>query len=162
MSSDKQQHGRAPTASPVSAAELADEFGRTAKLLGGRMTDRLAHHRLSMPRSHVLVELTRHGPLRITDLSSHVGISQGTASTLAEALVRDGLVERRGDPHDGRATQLAATDAGRRHAQAWLQDYDGAAEEVFAALPASQRAVLLTILRDLSASRPDPDTQRGS
>src|SRR3974390_167715 len=108
----------------VRAADLADEFGRTAKLLGARLASRLAHHELSVPRAHLLVALLRHGPQRISELGGHVGISQGTASTLAEALVRDGLVERRTDPRDGRATQIALTQTGQDRAQAWLHDYE--------------------------------------
>jgi len=148
--------GHEPEGRKVPAAELADEFGRTAKLLGGRLTDRLSHHGLSMPRFQLLVQLTRHGPLRLTQLSSRVGVSQGTASTLAEALVHDGLIERGADPQDGRATQLGVTDAGRQRAEAWLSDYERAAEDVFAALPADQWPGLLTTLRTLSAHHAAP------
>jgi DNA-binding MarR family transcriptional regulator len=108
-------------------------------------------HELSMPRAQLLVALLRHGPQRISQLGGHVGISQGTASTLTEALVRDGLVERRTDPRDGRATQLALTATGQERTQAWLRDYEVAASEVFAALPPGQRPALLTALRILSA-----------
>jgi DNA-binding MarR family transcriptional regulator len=138
----------------ANAVDLADEFGRTAKLLGARLASRLSHHGLSMPRAQLLVALLRHGPQRISQLGGHVGISQGTASTLAEALVRDGLAERRADPRDGRATQLALTETGQDRAQAWLRDYEAAAGEVFAALPAGQRPALLTALRILSAAGP--------
>jgi len=135
----------------VRAVDLADEFGRTAKLLGARLASRLSHHELSVPRAQLLVALLRHGPQRISQLGGHVGISQGTASTLAEALVREGLLERRTDPRDGRATQLALTGTGQERAQAWLRDYEAAAREVFAALPTAQRPALLTALRILSA-----------
>ena len=135
----------------VRAVDLADEFGRTAKLLGARLASRLAHHELSMPRAHLLVALLRHGPQRISQLGGHVGISQGTASTLAEALVRDGLLERQADPHDGRATQVALTTPGHDRARAWLRDYEAAAREVFAALPSEQRPALLDALRTLAA-----------
>ena len=135
----------------VRAVDLADEFGRTAKLLGARLASRLAHHELSMPRAHLLAALLRHGPQRVSQLGGNVGISQGTTSTLAEALVRDGLIERRTDPRDGRATQLALTQAGQDRAQAWLRDYEAAAGEVFAALPPGQRPALMTALRILSA-----------
>src|SRR6516165_6550427 len=135
----------------VRAVDLADEFGRTAKLLGARLASRLSHHDLSVPRAHLLVALLRHGPQRISQLGGHVGISQGTASTLAEALVREGLLERQADPGDGRATQLALTAAGTERAQAWLAGYEAAASEVFAALPTGQRPALLTALRILSA-----------
>ena len=129
----------------VRAADLADEFGRTAKLLGARLASRLSHHDLSVPRAHLLVALLRHGPQRI---------SQGTASTLADALVRDGLLERRADLRDGRATQLILTATGQERARAWLGDYEAAAREVFAALPPQQRPALLAALRTLSAASP--------
>ena len=138
----------------VRAVDLADEFGRTAKLLGARLADRLSHHERSMPRAQLLVALLRHGPQRISQLGGHVGISQGTTSTLAEALVRDGLVERRTDPRDGRATQLVLTGTGHERARAWLRDYEAAADEVFAALPPEQRPALMTALRILSAAIP--------
>ena len=138
----------------VRAVDLADEFGRTAKLLGARLASRLSHHELSMPRAQLLVALLRHGPQRISELGGNVGISQGTASTLAEALVRDGLIERRTDPRDGRATQVALTRAGQERARAWLRDYEAAAGEVFAVLLPGQRRALLAALRILSAGRP--------
>ncbi|MBC6456576.1 MarR family winged helix-turn-helix transcriptional regulator [Actinomadura sp. HBU206391] len=138
---------------------MADEFGRTSKLLGGRLTNRLVGHELSMPRAQLLVESMRSGPLRITELGGRIGISQGTVSTLAEALVREGLLERRADPRDGRATQVIITEAGRRRAAAWLHDYEIAAEEVFSALPAKQWSALLAALRTLSAGGPGPDEE---
>ena len=138
----------------VRAADLADEFGRTAKLLGARLASRLAHHELSMPRAQLLVALLRHGPQRISQLGDHAGSSQGTASTLADALVRDGLLERRADLRDGRATQLILTATGQERARAWLGDYEAAAREVFAALPPQQRPALLAALRTLSAASP--------
>ena len=138
----------------VRAADLADEFGRTAKLLGARLASRLSHQDLSVPRAHLLVALLRHGPQRISQLGDHAGISQGTASTLADALVRDGLLERRADLRDGRATQLILTATGQERARAWLGDYEAAAREVFAALPPQQRPALLAALRTLSAASP--------
>lgn len=138
----------------VSVVELADEFGRTAKLLGTRLTNRLSQHGLSMPRAQLLVALLRHGPQRVSRLGDHLGITQGTASTLSEALVGDDLLQRRTDPHDGRATQLALTEAGEQRAQVWLRDYEVAAREVFAALPPEQRPALMAALRILSAAKP--------
>jgi DNA-binding MarR family transcriptional regulator len=146
----------------VRAVDLADEFGRTAKLLGARLASRLSGHELSMPRAHLLVALLRHGPQRISQLGEHVGISQGTASTLAEALVRDGLAERQADPRDGRATQLALTGTGTERARVWLADYEAAADDVFAAIPAGQRPTLLAALRILSAACGVPKRGIGS
>ncbi|MGV9309465.1 MarR family winged helix-turn-helix transcriptional regulator [Nonomuraea sp. NPDC003727] len=142
---------------PVSAVDLADEFGRTAKLLGGRLTSRLAGHDLSMPRAHLLVALIRSGPQRVTQLANQIGVTQGTASTLVDALVREGLLERCTDPLDGRATRLAVTDLGHERAQAWLHDYELAADEIFGTLSDRQRSALLVALRLLSAAKSPSD-----
>lgn len=132
------------------AAELADEFGRTAKLLGGRLSEQLSRHGLSMPRFSLLVALDRDGPLRLTALGARVGITQGTASTLVESLVRDGLVERSPDPDDARAARVTITATGRSRARAWRADYERAAEQVFSALPTDQWPPLVAMLRVLA------------
>lgn len=132
------------------AVDLADAFGVTAKLLGRLLTERLEQHGSSMPRFRLLVELTNRGPLRLTDLATRVGVSQGTASTLTEALARDGLVKRDTDPDDKRATQLAITPQGRQRTHAWLRDYETAAEDIFGALPEAQWPALKAILDTLT------------
>lgn len=139
----------APHRGAPSAAELSDAFGRTAKLLGGRLAARLEDHGLSMPRFSLLAALDAHGPSRITQLGELVGVSQGTASSLVDSLVRDELIERRVDPDDARAALLAITHTGRERARAWRADYERAAEEIFAPLSSTQRSALLGALTTL-------------
>lgn len=105
-----------------------------------------------MPRFSLLVALDAHGPSRITQLGELVGISQGTASSLVDSLVRDELIERHVDPDDARAALLAITHAGRERARAWRADYERAAEEVFAPLSSPQRSALLGTLTTLVES----------
>lgn len=76
------------------AAQVADEFSRTAKVLVRHFNERLGEHGVSTPRSRLVVEVARSQPVRLTELALAVGIAQGTASTLVDALVRDGLLER--------------------------------------------------------------------
>lgn len=140
----------AATSAGLSAAQVADEFGRAAKLLAARFDERLGEHGVSTPRSKVLVEVLRLGPVRVTDLADAIGIAQGTASVLVDALVRDQLVERGSDPHDRRAVLLSVTEQGRRRAQAWLRGYEQAAQELFAALPREQWPDLVRMMRTLS------------
>ena len=52
------------------------------------------------------------GPSRSSALAAAVHSDPSTVSRQAAALVRDGLVERRADQDDGRASLLAATPAG--------------------------------------------------
>jgi DNA-binding MarR family transcriptional regulator len=125
-------------------------FGRAAKILARKFDERLGEGGVSFPRSRVLVEVTRLGPIRVTDVAAAVGIAQGTASTLLEALVRDGLVARSEDPTDRRATRIIATPKGVQQAQSWLQAYQSAADELFSPLPRSRWPELLDIMTILA------------
>ncbi|MDX1871086.1 MarR family winged helix-turn-helix transcriptional regulator [Mycolicibacterium sp. 120266] len=128
------------------AVELADSFGRVAKILAREFDERLAEVGVSLPRSRVLAEVVRSGPVRVTDVGQAVGIAQGTASTLLEALVRDGLVTRSEDSADRRVTKMVATPKGMRQAELWQRAYRAAAEDLFAVLPRSRWADLVDIM----------------
>ena len=59
-----------------------------------------------------LDRLVRGGPLRVTDLSAAERISQPGMTGLVTRMETAGLVTRRPDPTDGRATLVFVTDAG--------------------------------------------------
>lgn len=132
------------------AGELADAFGRAGKTVVRAFDERLGEHGVSTPRSKLLAEVARLQPVRLADLARAVGISQGTASTLVEALVRDGLVARNADAADRRAIRLTTTPAGATQAQAWLGDYERAAGEIFSILDAAEQRTLASLLRRIA------------
>ena len=79
-------------------------------------TDRLSFSALS-----VLHTLSRAGSCRLSELVRTEQIKQPALTSAVAKLERDGLVERRPDPGDGRASMLSLTAAGqaivsRRHA----------------------------------------------
>lgn len=140
-----------PTADDqLTAAAVADAFSRAAKTLVRRFDERLGEHGVSTPRSRVLVEVVRLGPVRTTDLAAAVGIAQGTASSLVDALVQDGLVERTAHAADRRVTLLSATGEGSARARDWLRGYARAAEELLAPLPREQWPAFVGMLSRLS------------
>jgi DNA-binding MarR family transcriptional regulator len=61
----------------------------------------------------LLGALTHIGPVRSNALAEAVYSDPSTISRQVAALVKDGLIERRADPDDGRASLLAVTDKGR-------------------------------------------------
>jgi DNA-binding MarR family transcriptional regulator len=63
----------------------------------------------------LLVELADKGPRRMTALADAVLTDPSTVSRQVAQLVEQGYVERQPDPEDGRASQLAATEAGLAH-----------------------------------------------
>lgn len=66
----------------------------------------------------LLLQLCKEGPQRSSALAANACIDPSTVSRQVSQLVSLGLVERRADPDDGRASLLAATDQGQARHQA--------------------------------------------
>ena len=95
-------------------------------------------------------------PVRLTELALAVGIAQGTASTLVDALVRDGPIERQTSADDRRSVLLRVTTQGAALTEDRTAGYDQAAEELFSPLSSRQLSTLVEILRTLSAGKTAP------
>lgn len=83
-------------------------LGKQQASLGHRMS------KLGVDRSTIILlkTMVALGPSRSSELAAAVHSDPSTVSRQVAALVRDGLVERRADPEDGRASVLAPTAAG--------------------------------------------------
>ena len=121
-----------------------------------RMSIRLPTvQRLSFTTLSVLHTLAGRGPQRLTELATGEQVTQSAITQLVTKLEREGLVERRPDPTDGRAVLVHVTEGGtaivegrRAERRARLEDLAGqlSGEEravVAAALPALARMVAL-------------------
>jgi DNA-binding MarR family transcriptional regulator len=69
---------------------------------------------LSASATLTLNRLNREGPMRLTALAEAEGASQSAMTQLVQRLERQGLVERRSDPEDGRASLVALGEGGRQ------------------------------------------------
>lgn len=67
---------------------------------------------MDRPSFMLLFRLACAGPARVTGLAAAVHSDPSTVSRQVAALVGMGLLERRADPDDGRASLVALTDAG--------------------------------------------------
>lgn len=67
---------------------------------------------LSLTAASTLAQLSRSGPRRLTELAAEEGVTQPAMTQLVARLARQGLVERRGDPADGRVVNVAITEVG--------------------------------------------------
>jgi len=86
-----------------------------AAVLGAftRMNIRLpALQRLSFTTLSVLHTLASSGPKRLSELTASEQVTQPAITQIVTKLERDGLVERRPDPSDGRATLVQITEKG--------------------------------------------------
>jgi DNA-binding MarR family transcriptional regulator len=82
----------------------------------------------------VLIPLFEEDGLRIGEIARRARLSKQTMTTMVRLCERDGLVERRPDPDDGRATRVHLTAKARR--------FEPRAEDVLAALEREAGALL--------------------
>ena len=95
--------------------DLLRSFNRTrARLLAA------AAHDVEWSAHMLLKCASLEGPIRSSSLAEAMQSDPSTVSRQVAALVKDGLLERRADPEDGRASLLVTT----AKAQAVLADHD--------------------------------------
>lgn len=111
---------------------------------------------MSLTSLSTLSTLDASGPRRITDLAVIQGVTQPSMTTLVKVLERQGLVERRGDPFDGRVALAAITKTGstliRAHRQTNIEEFskvlgklsDEDAAALAAAIPALEHLRVLS------------------
>ncbi len=89
-------------------ASVLFAFGKQQATVAARMS------KAGVDRSSIVLlkNLTALGPSRASALAEVVHSDPSTVSRQVATLVKDGLVERRADPEDGRASLLAVTAAG--------------------------------------------------
>ncbi|WP_020388239.1 MarR family transcriptional regulator [Kribbella catacumbae] len=92
----------------LSVAEMAAVIGAFT-----RMNIRLpAVQRLSFTTLSVLHTLATSGPKRLSELTASEQVTQPAITQIVTKLEREGLVERRPDPSDGRAVLVHITEQG--------------------------------------------------
>jgi DNA-binding MarR family transcriptional regulator len=127
----------APLDAPVpdDVRELANTFFdlvRTANRIRTRWLAAAAHD--VEWSAHVLLKaVAGNGPLRAGALAECVHSDPSTVSRQVAALVKEGLLERRADPEDGRASLLVVTDRGANvlgeHDEIRLRHFAGMLED---------------------------------
>ncbi len=100
------------------SAQIAAGLSRIGTVLRAGQWARSEDAALTPTQAQILVYLAARGPARVTAVAEEIAVTQPTASDAVAALVRKGLVEKRPDPGDARATRLHTTPAGRRKAKA--------------------------------------------
>jgi DNA-binding MarR family transcriptional regulator len=135
----------------VAAEPLADAFRAVSRQLRHRTQQALAPWDVTPSQARALGVLTRHGPLRLGALSEHLHIAPRSATEVVDDLAGAGLVERRPDPADRRATLVALTGRGEEVVAAIRAARAAEADDFFARLDDADRAALARILEKLRA-----------
>ena len=128
---------------------LGELFWAVARRMRHGTRDALAPWDVTPSQARALSVLTRHGPQRLTALAEHLGIAARSATEVVDHLQERGLVERRPDPADRRATLITPTAEGVAAGAGIRAARRAAADRMFAALEPADRAELTRILRRL-------------
>ncbi|HEV7204956.1 MAG TPA: MarR family transcriptional regulator [Jatrophihabitans sp.] len=137
-------------------AERVDEslpelFWSVARQMRRTNRESLAPWDISPSHARALAVLRRHGALRLSELSHHLHIAPRSGTEVIDTLEERGLVERRPDPDDRRATIVELTDRGTEVTTAIWSARTAESDAVFSRLSATDRAHLARILRKLGA-----------
>ncbi|MBF6327145.1 MarR family winged helix-turn-helix transcriptional regulator [Nocardia transvalensis] len=106
----------------------------------------------------IIFRLLCDGPMRSGALAEALYSDASTISRQVASLVKKGLIERRADPDDGRASVLVVTDAGRELAAEIRRRRNETLDRVMANWSRDDRELLGHLLRrfvdDYEAARP--------
>jgi DNA-binding MarR family transcriptional regulator len=139
----------APSADDFTSAWEA--FTRATRRARGRSVGPLEGTSLSLAQYQLLEGLRGGGELTVSELAVGAAVAAPTATRMLDALVRDGLAERRTADHDRRAVLVSLTDEGREAVEAAARHVDAARARVRDGLTADEQAQAAALLRRLAA-----------
>jgi DNA-binding MarR family transcriptional regulator len=128
---------------------LSELFWSVARKLRETDQEALAPWDITPAHLRALRALRRHGTMRLSELSDHLHIAPRSATEVVDALESRGLVERRPDPSDRRATLAELTEHGTTVLRGIRAARGTEAERVFDRLSPTDRAHLARILGKL-------------
>jgi DNA-binding MarR family transcriptional regulator len=127
--------------------ELWKALIRVSQLLPRALDDELAEEGSSLAVYEILAVLADDGaPMRMNDLGALALVSKPRLSVYVRDLEAEGLVARRPDPTDGRATLVVITAAGRQRLRQLAPVHLAAARAVVDRVPNARRRPVLEAL----------------
>ena len=134
---------------PAGDETLPEAFWSVSRQLREASREALAPWDLTPSHLRALRSLGHHGVMRLSELSEHLHIAPRSTTEVVDALETRGLIQRRPDPSDRRATLVELTE----HGVSVLGAIRGTeAGQVFGRLSQADRAHLARLLRKLQDS----------
>ncbi|GGN30843.1 hypothetical protein GCM10010112_33790 [Actinoplanes lobatus] len=132
---------------------LLESFWAVTRRLRERTKITLEPWHVSPSQSRALGVLSRHGEVRLSVLAERLHIAPRSATEVVDDLQERGLVERKPDPTDRRATLVVLTPGGVATAAAIHEARATEGERLFAGLDPADRTELARILNLLREAR---------
>ncbi len=128
------------------SAEVVDLIGAAARRIRRHANRDLGPRGITWGQLRALRTLARcDGAVRMSELADRLGIARRSTTSVVDELVERGLVERRADPTDRRAVDVAVTPAGFE----LLDDLRTRRREAATELTSDLSSAELVALRDL-------------
>jgi len=104
--------------------DIADDILDSVPIFFRRVSREEAHlgSKKFDPSRLVLRAVWKRGPVRMSEIGKHMGISKPYMTLLVNRLIEDGLVERVQDPRDRRVINVTITEAGAAAVRAFMRD----------------------------------------
>ncbi|THG29866.1 MarR family winged helix-turn-helix transcriptional regulator [Naasia lichenicola] len=139
---------------PTDDRLVMDKLVEASFRITGMLTRLAAANDLSLTQLRVLAILRGRRP-RMAGIAQELGLDRSTLTGLVDRAVTRGLIERMGDPDDGRIVYLALTDVGRDLADRLSFEMSDAVSALTGLLGGAERADLLYLLRRMLDPEPE-------
>ena len=140
------------TAGTDQAAEIADSIISLLRVDGSIKARVASSADPETTALFPLVRLVKEGPQRAKELAESMNADPSTVSRQVATLVRTGMVERKADPDDGRASILVPTELGVCRVQEHFVNRGQMIEPMIADWSAQDRSDFLRLLRRYTES----------
>jgi DNA-binding MarR family transcriptional regulator len=107
---------------------------------------------LSATQLNTLMRLYHGGSCGVSNIGDYLGITHAATSQMVQRLVEQGLLQRTEDTTDRRVKQLALSAEGRNLIDQAIEARRRWLEDLTTALTPEQRANIITVLNDLTAT----------
>jgi DNA-binding MarR family transcriptional regulator len=149
VTSERGQANRPEPADPAGDEPLSEAFWAVARELREKSAETLAPWDITPAHLRALRTLSRHGTMRLSELSDRLQIAPRTATEVVDALQSGDLVRRHPDPGDRRATLVEVTEHGAEVLAEIRAARGTEAGRVFGRIGPADRAELARILGQL-------------
>ena len=140
--------------------ELADAVLGVSRALVGIALRSVAEEPadITLVQFRALATLADHGSQRVADLAALLGVNSSTTTRMSARLRRKGLLIRRTDPSDRRATRLEITAAGEAVVRTVMTRRQGVIGRIARRIPDDRRHTMVESMHAFTAAAGDgPD-----
>jgi DNA-binding MarR family transcriptional regulator len=148
--------GDSPVSAAPDGAEVVHALVSAAHIIERMVNAELARQGLqngwSGPRLRLMLAVEKAGRLRMGELTGKLGITARAVTTLVDGLEKEGLLLRKPDPGDRRATLLEVTDEARSQFERIRAVQREVSARIAGALSRAERKRLYELLQTLIAA----------